>query len=95
MVMCRRCGATGIHLKPIRSGPSTAATIIGVVKTGTEVQSRGPPRDNWIELAESSAPTGPTGSKAGWMMVDGADVSLGTLLQRQVHLPLPREEFAL
>jgi hypothetical protein len=78
----------------IRSGPSTAAAIIGVVKTGTEVQSRGPPRDNWIELAASSAPTGPTGSKAGWMMVDGAEVSLGMLLQRQVQLPLPRVLFA-
>lgn len=77
----------------IRSGPSTSSAIVGVVKTGAEVQSRGAAQKNWIELTAASAPTGPGGARQGWMMVDGAEVGLGRLLRQVIQLPPPRIVF--
>ena len=74
----------------IRAKPSTEAQIIGVVRTGAEVESSGPCGDNWIELTPSFAPAG----APGWMMVDGTAVGLGPLLQAQVRLPVPTVLFA-
>lgn len=59
-----------------------------------QVQSRGPAEGNWVELTASTAPAGPGGMRQGWMMVDGAEVGLGPLLQRVVQLPPPRVVFA-
>ena len=75
----------------IRAAPSTSAPIIGVAKTGVGVASLGPPKDNWIQLAPASRPGG---AAAAWMMVDGAQVGLGVLLQRQLTVPAPRVAFA-
>ena len=56
-----------------------------------EVESCGPCCDNWIELTAQFAPGGAT---VGWMMVDGAAVGLGALLQPLIRLPVPKVLFA-
>ena len=65
----------------IRAGPSTSNAIVGVAREGREVESL-ERRGNWIRMAPrgASALEG-LDAWSAWIMLDGAEVGLGPLLQ--------------
>ena len=72
----------------VRAAPSLEARIIGVARGGSEVSCAEEPREGehgagWIRLSAASSAS----TQAAWMLIDGAVVELGLLLEKVVPPP--------
>ena len=76
----------------VRASPSTDAQIVGVCLKGERLQTSAR-AGNWVRLAPASVPRGAAGG-AAWMMVDGAGVGCGPLLEPRAAAAPPALVFA-
>ncbi|CAE8642760.1 unnamed protein product, partial [Polarella glacialis] len=75
----------------VRNMPSTKAKMVGVLTKGDVVE--GEPREGWVLLDRKSSSDLANGA-GRWVLMDGKEVGLGPLLQRQVVMPQVKKEFA-
>ena len=68
----------------VRAAPSTDAEVVSLTSAGSTLTVDAE-CDGWVRRAATAADEGPAG---GWVLVDGAALGLGVLLQ-PVTTPLP------
>ena len=92
-VVCRLCSAglqaeiigaarAGDELEAWAAATTALATGGGGGSGGGASGGGGGAGGEWVELAASSAPAGAAGGTGAWMLVDGAALGLGRLLER-------------